>query len=197
MKKYQTIVVDPPWRIKRGPPLNGYKVVNGKQVWANSGLPTQDLPYPTMTIGEIKDLVIPADKNCHLYLWVVNAYIENAYQIIRHWGFKPSTLITWVKNPRSGLGGCYKSATEWVIFARKGKLSAKTTINKNWFNWKRLYDKRGKPKHSAKPKEFFDMVENISPSPYLEMFARNTRKGWSVWGNEVKSDIELFAGNSS
>ena len=93
MKKYRTIVIDPPWKIKRGPPLGKYKVVNGKQVWNNLNKPTQDLPYETMSVDEIMNLNMPADENCHLYLWTINAYIQSAYEICVAWKFKPSTLI--------------------------------------------------------------------------------------------------------
>lgn len=55
-----------------------------------------------------------------------------------------------------------------------------------WFTWAR-------GRHSEKPEAFFDLVEQISPSPYLELFARRRRLGWSVWGNEVASDVDLEA----
>jgi N6-adenosine-specific RNA methylase IME4 len=46
-------------------------------------------------------------------------------------------------------------------------------------------------KHSEKPEAFQDLVEQVSPGPYLELFARRRRLGWDVWGNEVASDIDL------
>jgi N6-adenosine-specific RNA methylase IME4 len=100
-------------------------------------------------------------------------------------GFKFSTLLTWAKNPMGGgLGGCYGISTEHVLFCRRGSLQSTARVSTTWFNWKRPYDKRGKPRHSAKPPEFFAMVETVSPGPRLEMFARDPRLGWSSWGNE-------------
>jgi N6-adenosine-specific RNA methylase IME4 len=49
--------------------------------------------------------------------------------------------------------------------------------------------------HSAKPSEFFEMVEAVSPAPRLELFARPRREGWDAWGNEVESDIEMKSGS--
>ena len=195
---FRCIVADPPWRVKRGPPLAGYKVENGRQIWANTGLPTQDLAYPTMTVDEIMGLPVSgvADKDAHLYLWTINRYVEQAYSVARAWGFRPVCLLTWVKKPRSGLGGCYKSATEWCLFCRRGSLQSLRTVNKNWFDWKRPYDERGKPKHSAKPEAFQDMVETVSPGPRLELFARRPREGWTVWGNEVEANAALSGGEA-
>ena len=66
-------------------------------------------------------------------------------------------------------------------------------IGRNWFEWKRPYDDRGKPRHSAKPPEFFAMVEQVSPGPYLEMFARDFRLGWDAWGDEAPNPVDLSA----
>jgi N6-adenosine-specific RNA methylase IME4 len=127
-------------------------------------------------------------------LWVINKYVEQAYSIAKSWGFTPSTLLVWAKNPLGGgLGGTFRITTEFVLFCRRGTLPALRKITGTWWNWKRPYDERGKPKHSAKPEAFQDMVENISPGPYLEMFARRKRPGWDVWGNEVESDINIAA----
>ena len=184
---YRTIVVDPPWAVKAGPaPLNireGWLAGDGK---------SRDLAYPTMTVEEIKELPVGelAQKDAHLYLWTINAYVEKAYEVVRDWGFKPSTLLVWAKNPMGGgLGGTWGISTEFILFSRKGNLPATGRIKGTWFNWKRRYNARGKPYHSAKPSDFQDLVEQVSPGPYIELFARQRRPGWDVWGNEVDSDI--------
>jgi len=46
-------------------------------------------------------------------------------------------------------------------------------------------------KHSQKPNDIYPVIEAVSPAPYLELFARDKKSGWDVWGNEVKSDIKL------
>lgn len=194
--RYSTIVADPPWKVKAGRAMGAYEMVNGKQTWAKGESEnSRALIYPTMSVEDISALPVAgvAAANAHLYLWTINKYVDDAFDVARAWGFKYSTLLTWAKNPKgSGLGGCYGISTEFVLFCRRGSLASKADIPSTWFNWKRPYDERGKPKHSAKPPEFYDMVERVSPGPYLEMFARSPRNGWSVFGNEVKG-IELEA----
>jgi len=189
---FATIVADPPWDVKAGRALGTYKVVGGKQVWSAGGTAAaRPLAYPTMTVQEIAALRIPAADDCHLYLWTINRYVDEAFDVARAWGFNYSTLLTWAKNPKgSGLGGCYGISSEYVLFCRRGSLAAKCDVNTTWFNWKRPY-KNGYPQHSAKPPEFYWMVEQVSPGPYLEMFARQPRAGWAVWGNEVNPDVEI------
>lgn len=173
---FRTIVADPPWAIQRGP--MGKKNANGE--WAGK---SQSLGYPTMSVEEIAAMKIPAADDAHLYIWTVNKYVEAAYDIAREWGFEPSTLLTWAKNPKKwNIGGAYANTTEFCLFARRGKLKAQKRVMTTWWNWPR-------GKHSAKPEAFQDIVEIVSPGPYLELFARRKRPGWSSWGNEVESDI--------
>lgn len=188
--QYATIVADPPWDVKAGP---GH---NGPEGWENNtATQTKPLPYPTMTVDEIAALDVPAAASSHLYLWTINAYIESAYTVARAWGFKPSTLIVWAKNPMGGgLGGAWGITTEYVLYARKGSLPNIGRVTGTWFNWKRAYDERGKPKHSAKPPQFLDLVEQISPGPYLEMFARSQRLGWDSWGYDALNHVEIAVG---
>lgn len=197
MTRYRTIVADPPWQVKAGPGAGGYIVgPDGVQAWQQVTTPTRNLPYPTMTVGEIAALPVSniTGDDAHLYLWTINRYVEDAYDIARSWGFQPSTLIVWAKNPMGGgLGGSWGITTEYVLFARRGSLKSAGRVTGTWFNWKRPYDERGKPRHSAKPEGFYDLVEQISPGPHIELFARRQRLGWSVWGNEVPSDITLEA----
>lgn len=192
MSIYQTIVADPPWKVSRGRPLGIYEIVDGKQIFKSPTDKARPLAYPQMSVDEIAALQVPSADNAHLYLWTINKYIEHAFHVARVWGFKYSTLLTWAKKPMGGgLGGCYGISAEYVLFARKGKLQATSRIGRSWFDWKRPYDERGKPKHSAKPPEFFEMVEQVSPGPYLEMFARQHREGWHSWGNEIESHISI------
>lgn len=65
-----------------------------------------DLPYPTMSIEEICALQVPAEDDAHCYIWTVNHYIEDVYRVARSWGFEPSTMLFWLKQPMGlGLGG--------------------------------------------------------------------------------------------
>ena len=169
---YRTIVADPPWDVGRGPE------------WASNGR-SRPLTYPTMGLDDIARLPVRdlAEKNAHLYLWTINAYLEEAFDIARLWGFRPSTTLVWCKPPNGiGLGGTYSLTTEFVLFCRRGVLPATTRIDTTWWEWKR-------GKHSQKPEAFIDLVEQVSPGPYLEMFARRQRMGWDTWGNEAFNHV--------
>ena len=172
--KYRTIVVDPPWQVGRGPE------------WSSNGA-SRPLVYPTMSLNEIRVLPVRdyAEADAHLYLWTINAYIPETYEIARGWGFRPSTLLTWAKQPHGiGLGGAFTLTTEHVLFARRGSLKALERVDSSWWTWRR-------GRHSAKPEAFIDMVERVSPAPRLEMFARRQRLGWTTWGNECFTPEEL------
>lgn len=174
MTKYRTIVADPPWDVAAGP-----------RSLHDPGERTRKLTYRTMTVDEISSLSPPAEPDAHLYLWTINAHIPDAYRVAIAWGFKPSTLLVWAKNPKGrGLGGIFSIATEYVLFARRGSLSAHGRVDRNWWLWKR-------GEHSAKPEAFLDIVEQVSPGPYLEMFARRQRLGWDTWGNEALNHVEI------
>lgn len=182
MSRYRTIVADPPWRVKTGPSWGNDKTapVNGL---------SHSLAYPTMSLAEIAGLPVAdlAADDAHLYLWTINAYVRDAYSVVEAWGFKPSTLLTWCKSPKGlGLGGAYSLTSEFILFARRGSLAHTTRVERSWFQWPRSI-------HSRKPEGFLDLVESVSPGPYLELFARRNRLGWDTWGNEAIEHVEMGA----
>lgn len=186
---YACIVADPPWPQKGAGPQRGREGFGD----ALCG-PSKAMPYPTMTVAQIAALAVPAAAAAHLYLWATNRFLPDAFAVMAAWGFDYSTTLVWAKRPMGGgLGGCYGISTEFVLFGRRGTLPAISRVGRTSFDWKRPYDERGKPKHSAKPAGFFAMVEAVSPGPYLELFAREKRLGWHSWGNEVNSDVQLCA----
>ncbi len=174
-QKFNIIYADPPWDVRRGPD------------WNSNG-PSKPLPYPTMTLAEIKSLPVEslAAGDAHLYLWTINKYIHESYDVACAWGFNPSCLLTWCK-PRHGIGigGTFIQTTEHLLFCRRGTLTARKRIDTTWFPQPRLA-------HSVKPQFFRDMVVEVSGDlPRVELFARQASPGWEVWGNEVQSTIEL------
>ncbi len=176
MTKYRTIVADPPWDVMGGPSWGGGA--------------SHPLPYSSMSVDEIAALPVRdlAETCAHLYLWTINAYIAETYEIARCWGFRPSTLLTWTKPiTNGGLGGTYRISTEHVLFCRRGVLPAARQIGRTWFDWPRQQG------HSRKPEAFLDLVESVSPGPYLEMFARRQRIGWDTWGDEALPHVTLGA----
>jgi N6-adenosine-specific RNA methylase IME4 len=198
---FPCIVADPPWPMPEtgartaSKKVGQYEAKGGRIVkaewWGTKTGKTVKLPYQTMTVEEIKSLTIPAAEDAHLYLWTMNRYVEAAYEVARAWGFRPSQLLTWCKTPMGiGFGGAYCNTTEFVLFCRKGKLKTLTRIDSTWWKWGRPYE-NGHIAHSAKPEAFIDMVESVSPGPYLELFARRNRLGWSTWGNESLCHIDF------
>jgi N6-adenosine-specific RNA methylase IME4 len=141
-----------------------------------------------MTEAEIAALPVDelADTDCHLYLWTINRYVEAAYEIVRGWGFAPSTLLTWCKRPLGlGVGGAYALNAEFCVFARKGRGAFVSRHPRSWWEWPRGHE------HSAKPEAFLDIVEQVSPPPRIELFARRQRLGWDTWGNEALNHVTL------
>ena len=180
MKKHKTIVADPPW------PSN----VGG--TWtARVDKARPQNQYPTLTVDEIASIPIPSADQAHLYLWITAQRVDWGYQVARAWGFAPVILWTWRK---PGLGvGRFRCNTEHVLVARKGSRHGnpfgsggrhKQATDGTCFDWPR-------GKHSEKPGEMFSLVENVSPGPYLELFGRKPRDGWTVWGNEVGDPLGI------
>ena len=171
-EKYRTIVADPPWHYDR----TGVTFED-----ASSGrFRGSGVPYATMTVDEIAALPVRAlaDSDAHLYLWTTQRYLRDAYRIAEAWGFTVSCALVWCKRPTGwNVGGTFMSTVEFVLFGRRGSLKANTRINSQWFEWPR-------GAHSAKPEAFIDMVEQVSPPPYVELFARRHRLGWDVWGDQ-------------
>jgi N6-adenosine-specific RNA methylase IME4 len=194
MSGYATIVADPPWKVSAGRSIGRYEMRDGKQLFGVTDNAARKLAYPSMSVEQIKGLQVSAiaAEDAHLYLWTVNRYLRDAFDVAAAWGFKFSTLLTWAKNPMGGgLGGdAFGLSTEFCLFCRRGSLAAKERIGTTWFNWKRPY-KGGHPQHSAKPAEFFWLTQRVSPGAYVELFARQKREGWHAWGNEVQSDLVL------
>jgi N6-adenosine-specific RNA methylase IME4 len=97
---------------------------------------------------------------------------------------KALTIVTWCKNG-PGVGHYVQNNTEHVLLGAKGRaIVPECKPLSSWFQWPR----RG---HSVKPDEFFELVMQVSPGPYLELFARKPRDSFHVWGHEVASDIDL------
>ena len=196
MNLYKTIVADPPWPYTtpgKGPLAAGTK--SNPEAWrgALTGNAVR-ARYDVMTMDAIKALPVSglSDPDSHLYLWTTNGFICEAHDVARAWGFRPITVITWTKvmkdDPTTAsmkTGYYFRGATEHVIFAVRGSLKLTSTRG---VSTAFLHPRTA---HSVKPEAFFHLVEECSPGPYLELFARRQRQGWAVWGNEVDSDSLL------
>jgi N6-adenosine-specific RNA methylase IME4 len=160
---YATIVADPPW-----PSMH-------QRSTYHRGKPERY--YQTMTVDQINALSIGdlAADDCHLWLWAVNRLMEDAYRCVRAWGFTPLSLLTWCK-PGPGMGYYLRNNTEHAIFATRGQpMVPEVAATSTWHIWPRA-------SHSTKPPAFLDLVEQVSPAPRVELFARAQRLGWDSWG---------------
>lgn len=174
---FRTVVADPPWR----PSLHRNTV--GRREGPYRAGPQRY--YPLMEVEQICEMRPETSAKAHLYLWCLNQHLDWGYQVARAWGFEPQQMLTWFK---PGLGtGQFQGNTEQILVCRKGGPSGNAfgKTGGTGFRWPR------KRRHSQKPDEFFALVESVSPGPYLEMFARAPRLGWSVFGNEVISDVSI------
>ena len=110
-------------------------------------------------------------------------------EIAEAWGFRFCQILVWAKTPMGiGPGGAFAQNAEFVPFCRKGSPGQKKRVDSVWFNWPRMG-----AAHSRKPEAFLDLVEQVSPGPYLELFARRQRLGWDTWGDEALNHVELPA----
>ena len=182
MKKYQIIYADPPWRYKDK--LGSHSAKMG----------ACEYHYKTMSIEDICNLKINdiADKNCILFLWATMPKLQEAFKVIKAWGFKHKTTgFTWIKlNPKAGtifkgIGRWVQGNAELVLLCTKGRPKR---ISKSVSQI--VMAKRGK--HSVKPNEVRKrIVQLMGDLPRIELFAREKTPGWDVWGNEVESDIKI------
>jgi N6-adenosine-specific RNA methylase IME4 len=161
---YRTIVADPPWSYRQ----------TGVQ-GAAAG------PYSTLSDTDIATMPVDAlaADDAHLYLWVTTPKLWDSPSpaaIAEAWGFTYKTLITWVKGERSGLGFYYRVDTEHCLFCVRGKAPIPGELRQSNVLW----SPRGA--HSVKPAAFGDLVESVSPGPYVELFSRSPRLGWDSWG---------------
>lgn len=150
-----------------------------------------DAHYPLMKTKGIVALPIKdfTTENAHLYLWTTNNFLPDALEVMKAWGFEYKTMITWVKD-RFGLGQYFRGITEHCLFGVKGCLPNKTIDGKRQQGTTVINAPRRE--HSQKPDEMYEMIEKVSYPSYLELFARNKRDGWDIWGNELKNDIQLL-----
>ena len=146
-----------------------------------------DKHYPLMREHQIIETVIRCphwqiDPDAHLYLWATNNHLESGLFVMRALGFRYVTNVAWAKD-RPGLGQYFRGQHELCLFGVRalGKGTVKRTDNRGV----RSLLSASRTKHSAKPVTFYDVVEARTLGPYLEMFARSEREGWTCWGNEL------------
>jgi len=166
----QVLVSDPPWKFGDRLPGPGRGAVKH---------------YPCMPVAEICTFPIPTmATDSYLFLWRVAAMPWEALAVCRAWGFTPKAEIVWRKMTkdgsriRIGMGRTVRNAHETCIVATRGKPQPISHSVPSVFDAPRAA-------HSAKPDQFYELVERLAQGPYVELFARRARDGWTCLGNEV------------
>lgn len=177
---FGAILADPPWRF---------------EVWSGKGTArSADNHYNTMTMREIARLPVEdlAAEDCALFMWACWPSIHDALKIIDAWGFSYKTCaFSWMKadpyrlfadeaTPFAGMGYWTRANTEPCLLATRGKPKRVNADVRQGIIAPRQ-------EHSRKPDEIHERIERLVGGPYLELFARRPREGWTVWGNEVGS----------
>jgi N6-adenosine-specific RNA methylase IME4 len=136
---------------------------------------------------EVADVVA---VNAHLYLWVPNALLPDGLDVMKAWGFRYVSNIVWAKRridggpDGRGVGFYFRNVTELLLFGVRGSMRTlppgRSQVN--------MIETR-KREHSRKPDEQYALIEACSPGPHVELFARHTRPGWTVWGDESADEV--------
>lgn len=172
--KYGCILADPPWRFRTWSETNQKKSASRH--------------YSLMTIEEICGLPVAsiAADDCVLLMWSINPMLPDAIRVIDAWGFRFRTVcFTWAKQTSTGaawhmgLGYWSRQNTEQVLLATRGKPKR---LAKNV----RQLLVSPRREHSRKPDEQYERIEALCAGPYVELFARHRRPGWTSWGNQLE-----------
>ncbi len=172
---FGAILADPPWQFQNR---------TGKVAPEHRRLHR----YGTMSLDDIKQLPVAslAAPRSHLYLWVPNALVLWGLEVMAAWGFQYKANLVWYKTRLDGgpdgrgVGFYFRNVTELILFGVRGGLRTRQA-------GRRQVNIICEPKrgHSRKPDRLYSVIENCSPGPYLELFARFERANWVQWGNEI------------
>lgn len=200
--QYGCILADPPWRFATYSTKGRGRCPDGLAPPSARALSRQNRPerhYLTMTLDEIKALPVAAlaARDCVLLMWAVDPMIPQALDVGRAWGFTFKTIgFVWAKERRAtshrgglmeepdhkrfpmGTGYWTRANPELCLLFTRGKpRRVSASVRKLLIAARR--------EHSRKPDEQYGRIEQLVDGPYLELFARHQRPGWTCWGNET------------
>ena len=167
-EEFDIIYADPPWEYD-------FSIDYSRSIPAH---------YPTLSLGEISSYLrvkkIETAKNAVLFLWVTNPKLEEAFEVIKTWGFEYKTNFVWVKD-KIGMGYWNRNQHELLLIATKGNPNPPDPE-------KRISSviEAERKEHSEKPEIFYQIIEKMFPhAKRIELFARNKRSGWEAVGLEI------------
>ncbi len=178
-RRFKTVLADPPWQF-----INR----TGKVAPEHRRLSR----YDTMGVEAICALPVAGavEDTAHLYLWVPNALLPEGLAVLKAWGFSYKSNIVWHKLRKDGgsdgrgVGFYFRNVTEMLLFGVRGRNARTLDPGRTQVN----YIGTRKREHSRKPDEQYQLIEGCSPGPYLELFARGVRAGWTGWGMQAADD---------
>jgi len=179
--RFGCVMADPPWRFTNR---------TGKVAPEHKRLSR----YPTMTLDQICDLPVAdhMEDRAHCYMWVPNALLPDGLRVLNAWGFEYKSNIIWHKIRKDGgsdgrgVGFYFRNVTEVLLFGTRGKNARTLAPGRRQVNMMQTR----KREHSRKPDEQYELIEGCSWGPYLELFGRGVRDGWTVWGNQADADYK-------
>jgi N6-adenosine-specific RNA methylase IME4 len=178
MTRYHTIVADPPWHYDHVPATRP----SGKDKRVLPGpLLHEPLGYLTLSVAEITALPVRelADADARLFLWTTNRYLPAAFMVAAAWDFTYRQMLVWHKAEGGPfIASVAPNTAEYLLVATRGQPARTGRIDSS------VLKIRAPREHSRKPDVFIDLIEQVSPGPYLEMFARRARFGWDYYGDQ-------------
>lgn len=189
MSRYRAILADPPWQ---------FDAWDGPQLPTSKRSAVGATDYPMLSDSDLAQLPVGdlADSDCALFLWATMPKLDVAIEVGKAWGFAYKTcgfnwlkvndnaIDVWFNRPmstdvwRSGMGYWTNSNSELVLLFTRGKPQRIARDVKQIIV-------APVTRHSAKPEEVQDRIERLVAGPYLELFARRQRPGWTCMGNEI------------
>lgn len=147
--------------------------------------------YSCMSVGDICQFPLPPTAgDAALFMWRVASMQQEALDVISAWGFTLKTEIVWLKktvhgNRWFGMGRTVRAEHEVCLIATRGRPDVLNHSTRSTFvtDFEGLSAVAGK--HSAKPEEFYQIVESLFSGPYTELFARRQRPGWTCLGDQL------------
>jgi N6-adenosine-specific RNA methylase IME4 len=156
-------------------------------------LERRPLPYAAMTLEQIAALPVHeiTDRNARLFVWTTNRYLPAIFEIIEAWGFEYRQTLVWHKLD-ANMPGSVAPNSEFLLVGQRGTPGRLATLKSSVIaaHTHCAWNSKG---HSRKPECFLDYIEQVSPGPYVELFARRARFGWDYWGDESLGTAEVAA----
>lgn len=172
------LAADPPWRFRTWSETNQQRSASRY--------------YDLMTLEDIAALPVAdiAAPDSVLLLWATNPMLPQAIDVMEGWGFTYKTIAfcwaktttrtdaSWAPKYHLGLGYWSRANVELCLLGVRGKPKR---IRRDV----RQLIVAPRREHSRKPEEFYESAERLVGGPYIELFSRTDRPGWTSFGNQA------------